>query len=256
MPPGNPAGQSIFIALSGSCRFLLYTVCVCRSHQDKPLKQPTILLIARYRSGEPAFLSSLSGHYPLVLAATRKEATEALTQQEFQLILADVPTLRFDLKRFWTELPETGRPRLCLLLGPESFRELPRANATLHHPISPRQLLHRLARLLPSPVSTSIPPSTLYLDGENRFLIWKDAQTPVTPKQASLVQAFLNAPGETLSRARLMQEVWGTDYLGDTRTLDVHIHWLREILLTLNAPFRLETRRGQGYCLLPLTEEK
>lgn len=219
------------------------------------MKQPTILLIARYRSSEPLFLAALTGHYPLVLTSTRKAATEALARQEFHLVLADVATLRFDLKRFWNELLDSQRPRLFLLLPAGCTLDLPRADATLRYPFTSRQLLHRLARLLPAPITDPLPPAGLYLDAESHFLIWKNAQAPVTAKQASLIRAFLEAPGETLSRARLMQEVWGTDYLGDTRTLDVHIHWLREILLTLKAPFRLETRRGQGYRLLPLTEE-
>ena len=57
-----------------------------------------------------------------------------------------------------------------------------------------------------------------------------------------------------LSRAQLMQDVWGTNFLGDTRTLDVHIHGMRKLLKRLQAPFVLETERGRGYrliCRLP-----
>jgi len=46
--------------------------------------------------------------------------------------------------------------------------------------------------------------------------------------------------------------VWGTSYLGDTRTLDVHIHWLRSALATLDAPFQVRTHRGVGYSLVSL----
>jgi len=55
-----------------------------------------------------------------------------------------------------------------------------------------------------------------------------------------------------LSRSLLMQKVWGTSYLGDTRTLDVHIHWLRSALATLDAPFQVRTHRGVGYSLVSL----
>ena len=85
------------------------------------------------------------------------------------------------------------------------------------------------------------------------MLIWDTRQIPLTPKQAALTLAFLRTPEVTLSRARLMQDVWGTDYLGDTRTLDVHIHWLRKSLKQLQAPFMLETLRGKGYQLIDLT---
>ena len=48
-----------------------------------------------------------------------------------------------------------------------------------------------------------------------------------------------------------MQKVWHTDYVGDTRTLDVHIRWLREIVEeNPNRPRRLKTLRGKGYIFL------
>ena len=86
--------------------------------------------------------------------------------------------------------------------------------------------------------------------------MWHTRQIPLTPKQAALTLAFLRSPEETLSRARLMQEVWGTDYLGDTRTLDVHIHWLRKSLKQLQSPFVIKTLRGQGYQLVMTQPQK
>ena len=54
--------------------------------------------------------------------------------------------------------------------------------------------------------------------------------------------------GEAVSRAELFDEVWGTDWLGDTRTLDVHIRWLREkIERDPSQPERIITVRGVGY---------
>ena len=54
--------------------------------------------------------------------------------------------------------------------------------------------------------------------------------------------------GEVITRKRLMKEVWDTDYLGDTRTLDVHICWLRKkIEDSPSKPALLRTLRGVGY---------
>jgi DNA-binding response OmpR family regulator len=56
--------------------------------------------------------------------------------------------------------------------------------------------------------------------------------------------------GSTVSREELMQQVWNTEFLGDTRTLDVHIRWLREkIEPNPSSPNQLITVRGQGYRL-------
>jgi DNA-binding response OmpR family regulator len=54
--------------------------------------------------------------------------------------------------------------------------------------------------------------------------------------------------GEVLSRGTIMKEVWETDYLGDTRTLDVHIRWVREKLEdNPSRPQYIITVRGVGY---------
>jgi DNA-binding response OmpR family regulator len=54
--------------------------------------------------------------------------------------------------------------------------------------------------------------------------------------------------GQVVTRKALMKEVWETDYLGDTRTLDVHIRWVREkVEENPTEPRRLITVRGEGY---------
>ncbi len=64
----------------------------------------------------------------------------------------------------------------------------------------------------------------------------------ITPKEARLLALLMQSPGQVVSRAKIMKEVWHTDYLGDTRTLDVHICWLRQkieencVCLNLSSP--------------------
>jgi two-component system response regulator RegX3 len=68
--------------------------------------------------------------------------------------------------------------------------------------------------------------------------------------EARLLAALLRHRNQYVSRATLMREVWNTDYMEDTRTLDVHIHWLRRKIEEDPArPRRLVTVRGIGYCL-------
>jgi len=56
--------------------------------------------------------------------------------------------------------------------------------------------------------------------------------------------------GEVVSRKTLIKQVWDTDYTGDTRTLDVHISWLRAVIEANPVkPRYLKTLRGQGYRL-------
>ena len=74
----------------------------------------------------------------------------------------------------------------------------------------------------------------------------------LSPKQFSLLQTFLRHPARVLTRRFLMREVWDTDFVLDTRTLDVHIHWIRrKIEPDPSNPRYLRTVRGVGYFFVP-----
>ncbi|MBN1994901.1 MAG: winged helix-turn-helix domain-containing protein [Anaerolineae bacterium] len=86
------------------------------------------------------------------------------------------------------------------------------------------------------------------LDLENACLKKNGSQIHLTPKETKLMALLMQNVGKVVSRSELMQEVWNTEYLGDTRTLDVHICWLRQkIEENPRIPERILTRRGQGY---------
>ncbi|HEY89911.1 MAG TPA: winged-helix domain-containing protein [Thermoflexia bacterium] len=190
--------------------------------------------------------------YEVTLVQGRREALAALKAQAHDLVLIDVPSIRFALARFCDDLrADFPGSTLFLLLSPDKqLTNIPPAQDQLTHPITSRQLLSRLSRLLPEQVGEVIAWQGLQLDPVAYALGWQAAEVFLTPKQATLAESFIRAPGELLSRARLMAEVWGTDYLGDTRTLNVHISWLRKALKSLDSPFKVETVRGQGYRLV------
>lgn len=71
---------------------------------------------------------------------------------------------------------------------------------------------------------------------------------PVPPKEFELLQAFLRRKGRLLTRDFLIEEVWGPDYFGDTKMLDVHVkHLRRKIEEDPHRPAHLLTVRGLGY---------
>ena len=73
---------------------------------------------------------------------------------------------------------------------------------------------------------------------------------PVKPKAFDLLAFLLRHQGQVFSREQLLSDVWGYDYAGETRTVDVHVHWLRaEIEEDPQNPKLLETVRGVGYVL-------
>lgn len=210
-----------------------------------------ILLIVRNRSLETTLLPALRQQYQVSVAHGRREALSLCAAQKTHLVLMDVASIRFDLERFCADLKQQQPGILLFFILGRGMRldQLPRANGHLRSTFSLRQLLGRLARLLPEHGGEAISWRGLQLDIKAHSLRWNSEEVLLTPRQGALTRAFLEAPEQILSRAVLMQKVWGTDYLGDTRTLDVHIHWLRSALATLAAPFQVRTYRGVGYAL-------
>jgi two-component system response regulator RegX3 len=225
------------------------------------LKRNTILFLVRYRFLEQKLLAGLNAHYDVLIAQTRREAMAFLADHVIDLVLADVPSARFNLARFLEDArARNPEVRFFLLLDKGTrLDQMPRAHGYMRYVFSPSQLLRRLARVLPTHQGEIVAWRGLRLDVEGHFLIWETRQVALTPKQTALIRAFLRAPDKALSRAQLMQDVWGTDFMGDTRTLDVHIHWLRKSLDRLQAPFVVTTERGKGYrlaTLLPAPSEE
>ena len=95
----------------------------------------------------------------------------------------------------------------------------------------------------------------LVIDSRQRQVLRGDQQFHLTPKEFNLLQLLVEYKDRDLSRRAIMKEVWDTDYMGDTRTLDVHIRWVREkIEDDPNRPRRLITIRGVGYRLITQPE--
>ena len=71
---------------------------------------------------------------------------------------------------------------------------------------------------------------------------------PMKPKEYDLLLYFAQHRGQVLSRERILEQVWGWEYIGGTRTVDVHVRWLRtKIEKDLLNPQRIVTVRGVGY---------
>jgi DNA-binding response OmpR family regulator len=76
------------------------------------------------------------------------------------------------------------------------------------------------------------------------------APVPLKPKAFELLAFLLGHQGQVFTRDQLLEHVWGYDYAGETRTVDVHVHWLRaEIEADPAVPVLLQTVRGVGYVL-------
>ncbi len=88
----------------------------------------------------------------------------------------------------------------------------------------------------------------LRLDIAANKLLKNDAEVELTPTEYSLLKMFMENPGKALKRDEMLDAVWGEDYFGDTKTLDVHIRRLREkIEDNPSDPRHIKTVWGSGY---------
>ncbi|MEX0426853.1 response regulator [Nocardioides sp. DS6] len=122
-------------------------------------------------------------------------------------------------------------------------------------PYSPRELVARIRAVLRRGQEPDLAPATLEagpvrMDVE-RHVVTVDGQEQRLPlKEFELLEMFLRNPGRVLTRGQLIDRVWGSDYVGDTKTLDVHVKRLRAKLEPdPSEPKFLVTVRGLGYKL-------
>jgi DNA-binding response OmpR family regulator len=186
----------------------------------------------------------------VITAHTRRDALAKVQEARPAVIVLDSPSLRFSCRRFCDALRDASLETPVLMLLPAGA-EIDRsvgARAHLRYPFSAKKLTNRIVRLLPAPDGDLLRVGDVTLNVKQRYVVRGDRESHLTPKQARLIEIFLRHPGEVLTRAYLMKQVWNTDYMGDTRTLDVHIHWVRKAIEEDHKlPVYLRTIRRVGY---------
>jgi two-component system response regulator RegX3 len=122
-------------------------------------------------------------------------------------------------------------------------------------PYSPRELVARIRAVLRRGQEVEVASATLEagpvrMDVERHVVTVNGEETKLPLKEFELLEMFLRNPGRVLTRGQLIDRVWGSDYVGDTKTLDVHVKRLRAKIETdPGAPSYLVTVRGLGYKL-------
>jgi len=114
-----------------------------------------------------------------------------------------------------------------------------------------RAALRRQAMLAPATAESNqdvIRIGDVTLDLRRTEAMKGDTPLSLSPREFQLLKTLMLNAGKTLPRQELLDQVWGKEWVGDTRTLDVHIHWLREkIEVNPKKPKYIITVRGIGY---------
>lgn len=221
---------------------------------------------------EPALVEALAYNltrqgYTVVTATDGLAALDVARRERPDLIVLDLMLPRldgFEVCRILRQ--ETNAPILMLTARTEEVDKVVGlemgADDYLTKPFSMRELLARVkallrrVRLTREEATASASPRTaekltlgeLVIDLSRREVFWKGQPLHLKPKEYELLVFLARHPGIVLSRDLILERVWGWDYSGDSRTVDVHIRWLREKIEADPAhPTHIVTVRGIGY---------
>jgi DNA-binding response OmpR family regulator len=199
--------------------------------------------------------------FRVVEAADGREALARFRAERPDLVLLDLM------------LPELSGVEVCRIIRAESSvpivmltakdSELDKvvglelgADDYVTKPFSLRELAARVRALFrrsEQRVAVESPPAVVDLERVQVDLaghrLLRDGETlPIKPKAFDLLAFLIRHPGQVFTRDQLLERVWGYDYAGETRTVDVHVHWLRsQVEDDPGTPRFIHTVRGVGY---------
>lgn len=164
------------------------------------------------------------------------------------LIIFNSPHSLLNFSALKAAIDQTNLKIPCVVIGDKNPANQINLDAIVVAPDKPQQLTQSVKKATSMQKDRFIRLPGLVID---TFLaqVLRNAQVySLTPKEFKLLRLLVSHHDQILSRKTIMQEVWETNYLGDTRTLDVHIRWIREkIEENPSRPVRLITIRGLGY---------
>lgn len=202
--------------------------------------------------------------YDVQVAATGLEAIAQFQAQQPDVVLLDVmlPGIDgFEVCRRIRQL--SGVPILMLTARTDEVDAVVGlelgADDYIAKPFRMRELLARIAAALRRPVLGSasadhLPSATPLISGDllvdpNTYVARRGEHVlTLKPRAFALLHFFMQHPGQVFRREQLLQQLWGDPFIGDERTVDVHIRWIREqIEDDPSHPQRLRTIRNVGY---------
>lgn len=210
----------------------------------------SVMLVGTKRGRYNTYLSALEKHFTVHTAPSGKQALDLARQMSVKVIVVDAVSLRSTGDRLCRTLKDAlpGVPLVHIHPGPRDRADSP-AEGVLFMPLSARRLVNSVGAFVHNDGEEVITCGPFTMNITRRILAAYGQESQLTPKAAQLMETFLRQPDQTIDRKTLMAQVWETDYLGDTRTLDVHVRWLRKVMERGGKPRYLETVRGVGYRL-------
>lgn len=202
-------------------------------------------------------------NYEVVVAFDGVEALEKIESGKVDMLITDVMMPSMDGWKLCEEVRSfSNMPILMLTVLGETTQKVKGfgigADDYLTKPFEPMELIARVKALLKRyniNVSQSISIGNLVID-KNQFIVEANSENITLPlKEFELLFTLASIPGKTFSRDSLIENIWGYDFDGNERTLDVHIGRLRDKFPRDEFGIKITTIRGLGYRLEEINEE-
>ena len=213
----------------------------------------TVLIVGNDKSTTISFASFFhKKEFTVLTAHSGRQAHSVAKTHNLDAIVVDATSPRLNTKSLCKKLRSESFAPIVLITLPNSKVESGVSPASVvPKPVAARRLVARVKAVIDEKPPRLLTVGPLSLDLERHKLSRGSKSYSLTPKEFVLLRILMSRAGQTVTRKTLMKEVWETDYLGDTRTLDVHIRWVREkVEDNPSKPQRLITARGQGYKLV------
>lgn len=201
--------------------------------------------------------------YDVVVSYDGEDALEKVKKENPDLIILDIMLPKLSGLEVCRIIRRTSNVPIIMLTarGEDMDRvvglELG-ADDYIAKPFSMRELVARIKAVLrrakisfsPSKVKEKLEFDDVVIDVKGRIVLKRGNPVDLSPKEFDLLVTLAENEGRVMSREYLLTHVWGDDFYGDDRTVDVHIRWLREKLEDdPSNPKYIQTVRGIGYIL-------
>jgi len=216
------------------------------------MKKNTLLVIEGRHAEIPSFAADLQKKgFDVVTSQNGSQAVSKLKQADPTVVVINAASLRSTGVRICHSIrKKDAKMPIVLIVEKEKPLDDDLADSVIVLPFTAQKLVNRIKALMPSDGNNVVHVGPIRLDLEHRRVRSLGKNSKLTPRLITLLQILMDKHGEVVEREALFKKVWETNYTGDTRTLDVHISWLRRAIeLDPDDPKFLKTIRGVGYRL-------
>ncbi len=200
-----------------------------------------------------------AAEFTVLQASDGEEGIALARSEEIQLVVLDLMLPKMDGVAVLREIRRQSRVPVIMLTARTEEADRVRglelgADDYMGKPFSPRELVARVKAVLrrTEPPVDRLSANGVTLDLAAHRCYVDEREVALTLTEFGLLRTLMERPGQVLTRELLLEKVWGYDFYGDARTVDVHVRHLREkVEAEPSQPRLVETVRGVGYRFAP-----